>query len=44
MRKRKKVNNFFIQGSILAMAGIICRLIGFAYRIPMNNCLGTGVT
>lgn len=32
MKEKKKINNFFVQGSILAMAGIICRLIGFAYR------------
>lgn len=44
MKEKKKINNFFVQGSILAMAGIICRLIGFAYRVPMNNSLGEGVT
>ena len=44
MKEKKKINNFFVQGSILAMAGIICRLIGFVYRVPMNNSLGEGVT
>ena len=29
-----------IQGSILAMAGLISKVIGFLYRIPMANILG----
>ena len=29
-----------IQGAILAAAGIITKLIGFVYRIPMANLLG----
>ena len=29
-----------LQGSILAVAGIIVKLIGFLYRIPMANMLG----
>ncbi|QNL43576.1 polysaccharide biosynthesis protein [Oscillibacter hominis] len=29
-----------LQGSILAFAGILTKLIGFAYRIPMANLLG----
>lgn len=29
-----------IQGMILACAGIVTRLIGIAYRIPLNNILG----
>lgn len=29
-----------IQGSILAMAGIISKIIGFIYRIPMANIMG----
>jgi stage V sporulation protein B len=39
MSKETK-NNIMIQGSILAMAGILTRLIGIAYRIPMSNMLG----
>ena len=29
-----------IQGTILAVAGIIVRLIGLMYRIPMTNIIG----
>jgi len=36
----KKNNNFIIQGSILALAGIVTRMIGIIYRIPLNNILG----
>ena len=36
----KKDNSFLIQGSILAAAGIIVRLIGLFYRVPLNNILG----
>lgn len=38
--KQKKSNGFLVQGMILAAAGIITRLIGIAYRIPVNNILG----
>ena len=38
--QKKKSNNFLMQGVILAAAGIITRLIGIAYRIPVNNILG----
>lgn len=37
---KKNNNSFLIQGMILAGAGIITRLIGIAYRIPVNNILG----
>lgn len=33
-------NNILKQGSILAVASIMVRLIGVIYRIPMNNILG----
>ncbi len=32
--------NFLIQGSILAIAGVITRVIGAVYRIPLVNILG----
>lgn len=32
--------NFIKQGSILAMAGILVRLIGMLYRIPLANIIG----
>ena len=37
---QEKSNSFLMQGMILAVAGIITRLIGIAYRIPVNNILG----
>ena len=39
-RQKKKSNSFLLQGAILAGAGMITRLIGIAYRIPVNNILG----
>ena len=38
--KKKGRSNFLVQGSILAVAGIIVRLIGLVYRVPMTNILG----
>lgn len=35
-----KKKNMLLQGGILAGAGLITKVIGFAYRIPMNNMLG----
>ncbi len=32
--------SFLVQGTILAMAGILVRIIGLIYRIPMTNILG----
>ena len=40
LEQKKKNNSFLVQGAILAVAGIITRLIGLAYRIPVNNILG----
>ena len=39
MAENKK-NNFIIQGSILAIAGIISRIIGMLFRIPMLAIIG----
>lgn len=36
----KSKNNILVQGSILAAASILVRLIGVIYRIPMSNILG----
>ena len=33
-------HNMLVQGTILAVAGIITKIIGFLYRIPMANLLG----
>ena len=38
--EKKAGSNFIIQGSILAIAGIIVRLIGMLYRIPLTNYIG----
>ena len=38
--KSKRTSNFIIQGSILAAASIICRLIGVVYRVPLMNIVG----
>jgi stage V sporulation protein B len=40
MGSGKKSNNFLVQGSILAAASIIVRLIGLLYRIPLTNIIG----
>mgnify|MGYP003293769368 CR=1 FL=1 len=39
-RSRAKESNFVVQGSILAIASIVVRIIGIAYRIPMINIIG----
>lgn len=39
-KPQNKQNNFLIQGSILAMAGIIVRIIGMLYRIPLTHIIG----
>jgi len=35
-----KSNQILKQAGILAMAGILCRVIGFLYRIPLTNIIG----
>lgn len=40
-RAPSKMHNFIVQGSILAMAGIVCRLIGMFYRVPLIEIIGT---
>ena len=37
----KNKTNFLVQGSILAVAGILVRVIGIIYRVPVQNILGT---
>lgn len=36
----RKQNNFIIQGSILAIASLLSRIIGLLYRVPMTNIIG----
>jgi len=38
--RRERKNNFIVQGGILAIAGIISRIIGFIYRVPLQNTIG----
>ncbi len=39
-KSKKSGSNFLVQGSILAMASIISRIIGLIYRIPMTEIIG----
>lgn len=39
-RRRKTGSDFLVQGTILAAAGIIVRLIGMLYRIPLAEIIG----
>ena len=39
-KSRKKSSNFIVQGGILAAAGIVTRIIGMIYRIPVTNIIG----
>ena len=44
--KQKKTSNILKQGTILAAASIIVRMIGLLYRVPLNNLLtddGVGI-
>lgn len=41
MSKQSKKTNFIKQAGILAIAGIICRIIGIIYRRPLTELLGT---
>ena len=36
----EKKNNLLRQGTILAVAGILVRVIGMLYRIPLANIVG----
>ena len=40
MSKKNTNSNLLLQGTILAAASIIVRMIGLIYRIPLNNILG----
>lgn len=39
-RKKKSSTGFLVQGSILAAASLISRIIGLVYRIPLTNIIG----
>lgn len=38
--KKRKKSNFLVQGGILAIAGVIVRMIGMVRRIPLTNIIG----
>lgn len=38
--RRRRARSFIVQGSILAAASVLVRLIGLIYRIPMTRILG----
>ena len=38
-KKNSTGRNFVVQGSILAVASILVRLIGVVYRVPMTNII-----
>ena len=39
-KQRNSSNSFLMQGSILAVASIVSRVIGLVYRIPMQRVIG----
>ncbi|MFI3200938.1 MAG: polysaccharide biosynthesis protein [Eubacteriales bacterium] len=39
-RRNKNTNQFIVQGSILAVVGILVRVIGLVKRIPLTNIIG----
>ena len=39
-KTKKNESNFLVQGSILAVASIISRVIGLLYRIPLKSIIG----
>ena len=42
MTKKRHDADFLLQGSILAAASIISRIIGLIYRVPLANIIGNG--
>ncbi|MCR5784284.1 MAG: polysaccharide biosynthesis protein [Eubacterium sp.] len=40
MSEKNKKSDFLLQGSILAIASIISRIIGLIYRVPLTNIIG----
>lgn len=40
MGTKKSSNNFLVQGSILAIASIVSRIIGLLYRVPLEAIIG----
>ncbi len=40
MEQKEQKNDFLVQGSILAIAGILVRFIGMIYRVPLTRIIG----
>lgn len=40
-QRGERARNFIVQGSLLAMAGILVRIIGMVYRVPLTAIIGT---
>ena len=38
--ERDRKNNFIVQGSLLAVASIVVRIIGMVYRVPLTAIIG----
>ncbi len=38
--KKKGTGSFLVQGSILAIASIVAKMIGLVYRVPLTNIIG----
>ncbi len=38
--ERSRKNNFIVQGSLLAVASIVVRIIGMVYRVPLTAIIG----
>lgn len=39
-KQKRNKDDFLVQGAILAIAGVITKIIGVVYRIPLTNILG----
>ena len=39
-KKRTKKDDYIVQGSILAAAAVLTKIIGVVYMIPLTNILG----
>lgn len=40
MSNKKRKQNFLVQGSILAIASLVSRIIGIIYRVPLTRIIG----
>lgn len=40
MQRERRESNFIVQGGILAITGIISRIVGLVYRVPLQKTIG----